>query len=399
MKRHDKGSHKKKDKNSKSYEYVNIDVDVAQEDKRSSCKIHQIPVVPTGTRVSTDKSTEEEMHMYDTVTQPVAGNAGSSDQQHVYSKTQHAMVKQQTLDECHQHVANGHEYERLDNTKLGQKREMRVGIHEYDQASPGEQQRQLGSGDRASQEHLYHVLDGPAEVSDSATNAITTEDMYSTPNFDRSSSTGQPQSPSPQENFYHVLEDPATSTVTYSNPQISANSGKEEGDNEHDYDQPIHQNSKLKDKVDQHEDPEVLFDDPSYLAPGMSAQPHSLSHNSSYNTKDKPILTSSTAIPVDDQGKLITDTAYQVSTAANPARRLTASRFTAHSHSNQEPKKGKEENDTRDSTISPHAPKGEYDQPTAISAENKDSSSAEGDQSVLFDDPIYSEQIELFTKH
>lgn len=392
MKRHNKGSHKKKDKNSESYEYVDTDVDVAQEDKRSSCKIRQIPAVPTSIRLSADKSTEEEMHMYDTVTQPVAGNAGSSDQQHVYSKTQHAMVKQQTRNECHQHVANGHEYGHLDSTKLGQKREMRVGTHEYDQVSPGEQQRQLGSGDRASQEHLYHVLDGPAEV-DSATNTVTTEDMYSTPNFDRSSSTGQPQSPSSQENFYHVLEDPATSTVTYSSPQISANSGKEEGDNEHDYDQLIHQNSKLKDKVDQHGNPEVLFDDPSYLAPGVSAQLPSLSHNSSYNTKDKPILTSSEATPVDNQGKLIVDTAYQVSTAVNPARLLTASRFTAHSHSNQESKKGKEENDTRDSTITPRTPKGEYDQPTTISAASKDSSSMEGDQSVLFDDPIYSEQI------
>jgi len=274
MKRYDKGSHKKKDKNSKSYEYVNTDVDVAQEDKRSSCKIHQIPAVPTGTQVSTDKSTEEEMHMYDVVKRPVAGNAGSSDQQHVYSRTQHAMVKQQTCNECHEHVANGHEYGHLDSTKLDQKGEMRVGIHEYDQVSPGEQQRQLGSGDRASQEHLYHVLDGPAEVSNSATNAVTTDDMYSTPNFDRSSSTGQPQSPSSQENFYHVLEDPATSTVANSILQLSANSGKEEGDSEHDYDQPIHQNSKLKDKVDQHEDSEVLFDDPSYLAPGTSAQPH-----------------------------------------------------------------------------------------------------------------------------
>jgi len=393
MKRHNKGSHKKKDKNSKSYDYVDIDADVTQENKRSSYKIHQLTAVPPGMRVSTGMSTEEEMHMYDVVEQPVAGNAGSSDQQHIYSKTQHAMVEQQTRNECHQHVANGHEYGHLDSTKLGQKREMRVGTHEYDQVSPGEQQRRLGSGDRASQEHLYHVLDGPADISDSATNAITTEDMYLTPNFDRSSSTGQPQSPSTQENFYHVLEDPATSTVTYSSPQISANSGKEEGDNEHDYDQPIHQNSKLKDKVDQTGDPEVLFDDPSYLAPATSAQPHSLSHNSSYNTKDKPILTSSETTPVDDQGKLITDTAYQVSTAANPARRLTASRFTAHSHSNQEAKKGKEENDTRDSTITPHTPKGEYDQPTAISAASKDSSSAEGDQSVLFDDPIYSEQI------
>jgi len=219
MKRHNKGSHKKKDKNSKSYEYVDTDVDVAQEDKRSSYKIHQIPAVPTGTQVSTDKSTEEEMH--DTVTQPVPDNAGSSDQQHVYSKTQHAMVEQQTRNECHQHVANGHEYGHLDSTKLGQKREMRVGTHEYDQVSPGEQQRQLGSGDRASQEHLYHVLAGPAEVSDSA-NAVTTEDMYSTPNFDRSSSTGQPQSPSTQlGELLSCAGDPATSSHLQQSSNIS----------------------------------------------------------------------------------------------------------------------------------------------------------------------------------
>ena len=375
MKRHKNGSRKKKDNSSKSDDYE--DIDRAQDDEGSSCKIHQIPVIRSGIQASVDKSTDG-MHMYDVVTQPIEGHAGSSDQQHIYSRTQHGSIKQQTHSECRQRNTNGHEYERLDGTKTGQKR---VEGHKYDQVLPGEQQTQLGSGD---QEHLYHVLEGPAEVHNSADNATTTEDMYSTPNFE-SSSTGQPQT---QKTF---LEGPFASTATYSSPQMSTNSGKED-DKEPDYDEPIHPNwptAKPEDEVDQNREPEVLFDDPSYQAT-VSAQPHALSQNLSYNTKDNTPPSSSEAIPVEDQGKLPTDPACQVSTAVGPARRLTAS------SSNQDLKKGKEGDTSmhdRDLTISPSTPKGEYDQPTVIAATSKDASRPEGDQSILFDDPIYSQQI------
>ena len=366
MERHKNGSRKKRDKSSKSDDYE--DIDGAKDDEGSSCKIHQIPVIPSGVQASVDKSTDG-MHMYDVVTQPIEGHAGSSDQQHIYSRTQHGSIKQQTHSECHQRNTNGHEYERLDGTKMGQKR---VEGHKYDQVLPGEQQTQLGSGD---QEHLYHVLEGPAEVRNSADNATTTEDTYSTPNFE-SSSKGQPQT---QKTF---VEGSFAPTAT--------NSSKD--DKEPDYDEPIHQNwptAKPEDEVGQNRDPEVLFDDPSYQAT-VSARPHPLSQNLSYNTKDNTPPSSSEAIPVEDQGKLATDPAYQVSTAVGPARRLTAS------SSNQESKKGKESDTSmhdRDLTISPSTPKGEYDQPTAFAATSKDASRPEGDQSILFDDPIYSQQI------
>ena len=58
--------------------------------------------------------------------------------------------------------------------------------------------------------------------------------MYSTPNF---SSKGPPQSPSTQDNFYHVLEGPTPSTG--SSPERSTAPGKEE---ENEYDEPVHPN-------------------------------------------------------------------------------------------------------------------------------------------------------------
>ena len=93
--------------------------------------------------------------------------------------------------------------------------------------------------------------------------------MYSTPNF---SSKGPPQSPSTQDNFYHVLEGPTPSTG--SSPERSTAPGKEE---ENEYDEPVHPNWDSNKSGRQLGG--ELFDDPSYqstFAPVMSTQPHTL---------------------------------------------------------------------------------------------------------------------------
>ena len=114
---------------------------------------------------------------------------GPNDQQHIYDRTQHTNIvykTEQTRDEYHQENTTTQEYEHLHNTRQRSRREEARGRqHDY-------QQEQNGSKTPPSHENLYHVLDGPIEVSSSKAFTTTTADMYSTPNF---SSKGPPQSP------------------------------------------------------------------------------------------------------------------------------------------------------------------------------------------------------------
>ena len=308
----------------------------------------------------TEKAPEEELHTYDVVTQPMRDETGPNDQQHCYDRTQHTNIvdtTEQTHDEYHQDNTTTQD---LHNTRQRSRREEARGrTHDYEHVSTGEQN---GSKTHPSDENLYHVLDGPIEVSSSRAFTTTTADMYSTPNF---SSKKQPQSPGSQDHFYHVLEGATSSTgmSTYSSTDRSTASGKKKDDG--DYDQPIFPTGN--------EAGYQLFDDPSYqstFAPVMSTQSHTLPQKLLDRAKILPNL--AYASPVEDQDKTaISDSSHQVSAVTSPAK----------------PTEGKWDdiqvfcNDTQED---------DYDQPAAITVKNKKLNSNEGEgQPVLFDDPTY----------
>ena len=310
-----------------------------------------------------EKAPEEELHTYDAVAQPMRDESGPSDQQHIYDRTQHTTIvdkTEQTHDEYHQDNTTTQEYEHLHNTRQRSRtEEVRGRKHDYEQVSTGEQN---GSETLPSHENLYHVLDGPIEVSSSRAFTTTTADMYSTPNF---SSKQQPQSPSTQDHFYHVLEGPTSSTGTsmYSNAEKSTARGKKEDNG--DYDEPIFPTGNKAGHQ--------LFDDPSYqstFAPVMLTQSHTLPQKLPDRAKILPNL--AYASPVEDQDKTaISDSSYQVSAVTSPAK----------------PTEGKW-NDMQ--AFCKDTQEDDYDQPAAITIKNKELNSDEGEgQPVLFDDPTY----------
>ena len=310
----------------------------------------------------TEKAPEEELHTYDVVTQPMRDENGSNDQQHIYDRTQHPGIvdkTEQTHDEYHQENTTTQEYEHLHNTRQRSRREEARGRqHDYEQVSTGEQN---GSKILPSHENVYHVLDGPIEVSISRAFTTTTADMYSTPNF---SSKGQPQSPDTQDHFYHVLEGPtsSTGTSTYSNADKSTAPGKKEDDG--DYDEPTFPTGNKAGHQ--------LFDDPSYqstFAPVMSTQSHTLPQKLLDRAKIQPTL--AYASPVEDQDKTaISDSSYRVSAATSFAK----------------PTEGKW-NDMQ--AFCKDTQEYDYDQPAAITIKNKELNNNEGGQPVFFDDPTY----------
>ena len=357
------GLHKRKDKPNE-YE----EIDQVDEGKVSS-EPHQLPANLAWSQTST-KYPKEKMHQYDVVAQPTGCNAVPNDQQHIYDRTQHPTNKtQQTHGEYNQDSTTGRSgYECLDSSRQGsRKKEVRSEGHDYDSISITEREKYHGSGTLSSQENLYHVLEGPTEENSSATTAA--EDMYSTPNI---SSKGQPQSPDTQDNFYHVLEGPTppTGTSTYSNPERSTASGKEE---EHKYDEPVRP-KWYSNKSGQQLDGE-LFDDPSYqstFATVMSTQPHTqkLPNSARVDLLPCPLTTSS----VEDKA-VTSDPSYELS---SPSRLPTASRPTP------------QPNLESFSQGSKNAQEDGYNPPATITIRNKELNSNEGEsQPVLFDDPTY----------
>ena len=201
--------------------------------------------------------------------------------------------------------------------------------------------------------------------------------MYSTPNF---SSKEPPQSPDTRDNFYHVLEGPTSSTG--SSPERSTAPGKEE---ENEYDEPVHPNwdsSKSSQPLGGE-----LFDDPSYqstFAPVMSTQPHTLPQKLPDSARAGLLPSPPTTSPVEDKA-VISDPSYQLS---SPSRLPTASRPTAQF--NQESKKETWNGTHAFSQDSKNAQEDDYDQPAAITINNQELNSNEGEgQPVLFDDPTY----------
>ena len=366
----EQGLHKRKDI-SNGYE----EIDQFDGGKISSGP-HQLPVNLAGSQTST-KSLEDKMHPYDVVTQPTGGNAVPNDQQHIYDRTQHPSIRdttQQTRDKYNQdNTTDRDQYERLDNTRQGNRnKEARSEGHDYDSVSIGEQEKHHGSGAPSSQENLYHVLEGPTEENSSATTAA--EDMYSTPNF---SSKGPLQSPDTWDNFYHVLEGPTPSTG--SNPERSTAPGKEE---ENEYDEPVHPNWDSN-KSGQQPGGE-LFDDPSYQSTFAPTQPHTLPQKLPDSARADLLPTPPTTSPVEDKA-VISDPSYQLS---SPSRLPTASRLTAQF--NQESKKGTWDDTHAFSQDSKNAQEDDYDQPAAVTVNNKELNSNEGEgKPILFDDPTY----------
>ena len=357
------GLHKRKDKPNE-YE----EIDQVDEGKLSS-EPHQLSANLAGSQTST-KSPKEKMHQYDVVAQPTGGNTVPNDQQHIYDRTQHPSTTdkaQQTHGEYNQDRTTGHSrYECLDSTRQGsRKKEARSEGHDYDLISITERGKHHGSGTPSSQENLYHVLEGPTEENSSATTAA--EDMYSTPNI---SSKEQPQSPDTQDNFYHVLEGPTSpmGTSTYTNPERSTASGKEE---DHKYDEPVHP-KWYSNKSGQQLGGE-LFDDPSYqsrFATVMSTQPQKLPNSARIDLLPSPSTTSS----VEDKA-VTSDPSYELS---SPSRLPTASRPTP------------QPNLESFSQGSKNAQEDDYDPPATITIKNKELNSNEGEgQPVLFDDPTY----------
>ena len=267
---------------------------------------------------------------------------------------------EQTHDEYHQENTTSQEYEHLHNTRQkSRKEETRGRQHDYEQVSTGEQNE---SKTPPSHENLYHVLDGPIEVSGSRAFTTTTADMYSTPNF---SSKGPPQSPASQDHFYQVLEGPTsfTGTSMYSNTDRSTALGKKKDNG--DYDEPIFPTGNKAGHQ--------LFDDPLYqrtFAPVISTQSHTLPQKLPDEIKLLPNL--AYASPVEDQDKTaISDSSYQVSAVTSPAK----------------PTEGKW-NDMQ--AFCKDSQEDNYDQPTAITIKSKELNSNEGgDQPVLFNDPTY----------
>jgi len=359
------GLHKRKDKPN---EYEEID---QVDGGKVSSGPHQLPANLAGSQTST-KSPKEKMHQYDVVAQPTGGNAVPNDQQHIYDRTQHLGITnkaQQTHGEYNQDSTTDHNrYECLDSTRQGSRnKEARSEGHDYDSVSITEREKHHGSGTPSSQENLYHVLEGPTEENSSASTAA--EDMYSTPNI---SSKGQPQTPVTQDNFYHVLEGPTppTGTSTYSNPERSTASGKEE---DHKYDEPVRP-KWYSNKSDQQLDGE-LFDDPSYqstFATVMSTQVHQqkLPNSARVDLLPSPLTTSS----VEDKA-VTSDPSYELS---SPSRLPTASRPTP------------QPNLESFSQGSKNAQEDDYNPPATITIKNKELNSNEGEgQPVLFDDPTY----------
>ena len=266
------------------------------------------------------------------------------------------------MHEYHQDNTTSQEYEHLHNTRQKSRREeVRGRQHGYEQVSTGEQN---GSKTLPSHENLYHVLDGPIEVSSSRAITTTSADMYSTPNF---SSKGQPQSPDTQDHFYHVLEGPtsSTGTSTYSNADKSTPPGKKEDDG--DYVEPIFPTGNKAGHQ--------LFDDPSYqstFAPVMSTQSHTLPQKLPDRDKIKLLPNLAYASPVEDQDKTaISDASYQVSVVTSPANPTEEKWYDMQAFCK----------DTQEDN---------YDQPAAITIKNKELNSNEGEgQPVLFDDPTY----------
>ena len=343
------------------------EIDQVDESKRP----HQLPANLAGSQTPT-KSPKEKMHQYDVVAQPTGGNTVPNDQQHIYDRTQHPAITsktQQTHGEYNQDSTTGRSgYECLDSSRQGsRKKKARSEGHDYDSVSITEREKYHGSGTPSSQENLYHILEGPTEENSSATTAA--EDMYSTPNI---SLKGQPQTPVTQDNFYHVLEGPTPpmGTSTYSNPERSTASGKEE---EHKYDEPVRP-KWYSNKSGQQLGGE-LFDDPFYqstFAAVISTQLHTqkLPNSARVDLLPSPPTTSS----VEDKA-VTSDPSYELS---SPSRLPTASRPTA------------QPNLESFSQGSKNAQEDDYDPPATITIKNKELNSNEGEgQPVLFDDPTY----------
>ena len=180
-----------------------------------------------------------ELHTYAVVAQPMGGETVPNDQQHIHHRTQHTThivdETQQTHDEYHQENTTGQEYEHLHNTRQTRRREeAKSRKHDFEQVSTGEQNE---SETPLSHKNLYRVLEGLIEVSCSrALTTTATEDMYSTPKF---SLKERPQSPGSQDHFYHVLDGPTppTGTNMCTSAIRSTAPCKEEDDN--DYDEPV----------------------------------------------------------------------------------------------------------------------------------------------------------------
>ena len=251
----------------------------------------------------TEKAPEVELHTYDVVVQPVGGETVPNDQQHIYHRTQHTNIvdkTQQTCDEYHQENTTTQEYEHPHNARQRSRREeARSRKHDYEQVSTGEQNES-----ETLSSHV-RVLEGQIEVSSIRPLTTTTADMYSTPNF---SLKETPQSPGSQDHFYHVLEGPTPpiSTNTYSSADRSTAPGKKEDDN--DYDEPV----LLTGNKAGHQ----LFDDPKYqstFAPVMSTQSDTFTNRA----KIKLLPNLACASPVEEAA--ISDSSFQASAVTSPA--------------------------------------------------------------------------------
>ena len=123
---------------------------------------------------------------------------------------------------------------------------------------------------------------------------------------------GQPQSPGSQDHFYHVLEGPtpSTGTNTYSSADQSTAPGKKEDDN--DYDEPIFATSNKAGHQ--------LFDDPKYqstFAPVISIQSDTLPQMLPDRAKIKLLPNLACASPVEEAA--ISDPSFQASAVTSPA--------------------------------------------------------------------------------
>ena len=178
--------------------------------------------------------------------------------------------------------------------------------------------------------------------------------MYFTPNF---SSKGQPQSPSTQDNFYHVLEGPTPSRGN--SPERSTAPGKEE---ENEYDEPVQPNQLASSLVENHL---MILLIKAHLYQRCQHNP-TLCRRSCLTVRGLTYyLLLPTTSPVEDKA-IVSDPSYQLS---SPSRLPTASRPTAQS--NQESKKGAWNDAHAFSQDSKNAQEDDYDQPATITVKNK----------------------------